>query len=266
MPIVLTSLLTALLYTSASMLQVIHIRRARRGIDRAALALGIVALPLHGFIAWHGIHEGREFDFGLFKISALLFLFVHIIFLLNLLRRPLQNQMVVIYPLAALALLATTFGPGGNFQGSQVSTGLLGHITLSIAAYAILTLATVQAVLVAVKDYRLRHRRTRGLVQILPPLQLMETMLIELISVGFVLLTIAIATGVFFIDNMFAQHLIHKTTLTLLAWGLFAVLLWGHHKLGWRSQRAAQLTIAGFIALALAFFGSKIALELILSH
>ncbi|PIE37456.1 MAG: cytochrome C biogenesis protein [Gammaproteobacteria bacterium] len=266
MPAVIISLLTALLYLAATALQLMQIRNHKRGMNRSALALGVVALPLHAIVAWRGVYRGDSFDFGLFKVAALLLLLVHAIFLLNVLRRPLQSQLTVIYPLCALAVLITAFGPDYNYRSPTQSYGLLAHISLSLAAYAVLTLAAVQAILVALQDYRLRHHQTRGLVQTLPPLQLMETMLMELIAVGFILLTIAIFSGALFIEDMFAQHLIHKTTLTVLAWMLFAVLLWGHHKLGWRSQLAAKLTLAGFLALVLAFFGSKLVLELILAR
>ena len=64
-------------------------------------------------------------------------------------------------------------------------------------------------------------------MQVLPPLQLMETMLFELLWVGVILLTIAIGSGCVFIDDIFAQHLVHKTVLTIFAWALFSLLLWG---------------------------------------
>ena len=51
-----------------------------------------------------------------------------------------------------------------------------------------------------------------------------------------------------------------------VAWILFSVLLWGHYQLGWRSQIAVRLTLAGFVLLMLAFFGSKLALELVLKR
>lgn len=94
----------------------------------------------------------------------------------------------------------------------------------------------------------------------------MEVMLFELLFVGVVLLTLSIISGFLFVDDIFAQSLVHKTLLTMLAWVLFSVLLWGHHKLGWRSQIAVRLTLAGFAALMLAFFGSKLVLELVLQR
>ena len=69
-----------------------------------------------------------------------------------------------------------------------------------------------------------------------------------------------------FLEDMFAQHLVHKTVLSISAWWLFSILLWGHHKLGWRSQTATRLTLAGFAVLMLAYFGSKLVLEVILQR
>jgi ABC-type uncharacterized transport system permease subunit len=130
----------------------------------------------------------------------------------------------------------------------------------------VLTIAACQAAAVAALDYQLHHRHTRGLVQVLPPLQLMEAMLFELLWVGLVLLTIAISSGMLFLEDIFAQHLVHKTVLTLCAWLLFATLLWGHHQLGWRSQTAVRFTLSGFVVLMLGYFGSKFVLELILQQ
>ena len=130
----------------------------------------------------------------------------------------------------------------------------------------VLTLAAAQSALLAAQDHQLKHRHTRGLVQILPPLQLMETMLFELLWVGEILLSIAILSGFVFLDDIFAQQLVHKTVLTLGAWLLIAVLLWGHYALGWRSKTAVRLTLSGFALLVLAFFGTKLVLELILQR
>ena len=83
---------------------------------------------------------------------------------------------------------------------------------------------------------------------------------------GLLLLTVAIGSGFLFLDDIFAQHLVHKTVLSICAWALFATLLWGRHYLGWRSQMAARFTLGGFIALMLAYAGSKFVLELILQR
>jgi len=84
------------------------------------------------------------------------------------------------------------------------------------------------------------------------------------IAAGFVLLSLTLLTGILFVDNLFAQHLAHKTVLSILAWVVFGALLYGRRAWGWRGRRAVNLTLAGMAILLLAFFGSKFVLELVL--
>jgi ABC-type uncharacterized transport system permease subunit len=99
-----------------------------------------------------------------------------------------------------------------------------------------------------------------------PPLTLLEGLLFRLIGAGFALLTLALLSGVVFVEDLFAQHLVHKTVLSLLAWATFGALLFGRLRHGWRGRRAVQLTLAAMTLLGLAFFGSKFVLELILER
>jgi len=46
--------------------------------------------------------------------------------------------------------------------------------------------------------------------------------------------------------------------------GAVALRLAGSHRFGWRGRTAIRWTLSGFGFLALAFFGSKLVLELIL--
>lgn len=258
-------MLAALLYLAATGLHIMHIMQRQQRVTRAVACCGIAALLCHSIVVVQsvGIADGG-LSLGFYTISALIFLAINLLCVLLMIRRPLQNLLVILFPLSAMSVLVSTFAPETAALGSNLPAGILLHIVSSVIAYALLTLAAAQAALVAALDYQLRHRHTRGIVQILPPLQLMETMLFELLSAGVAVLTVAIISGFIFIDDIFAQSLVHKTGLTLLAWVLFTVLLWGHYKLGWRSQTAVRLTLAGFIALMLAFFGSKLVLELVL--
>jgi ABC-type uncharacterized transport system permease subunit len=266
MSITLLAPITALLYLAATGLQLLHIVQQRQQIDRSVFGLGLIALLCHTVVAWGSVFQTDGINLGFYKISALIFLVINVACVISLARRPLQNLLVILFPLSALAVLVSTFAPDTSPIATDLPGGLLLHIGSSLLAYAMLTLAAAQAALVAAQDYQLRHRHTRGIVQILPPLQLMETMLFEMLWIGVILLTVSIASGFVFIDDIFAQHLVHKTILTILAWILFSVLLWGHYQLGWRSQTAVRFTLAGFALLMLAFFGSKLVLELVLQR
>ena len=55
----------------------------------------------------------------------------------------------------------------------------------------------------------------------------------------------------------------HKTVLSIIAWIILGVLLFGRLRFGWRGKTAIRGTLAAFLFLMLAFFGSKLVLEFI---
>ena len=120
--------------------------------------------------------------------------------------------------------------------------------------------------MLAIQEHHLRNRQPGGYIRALPPLQVMERLLFQMIGTGFALLSAALLTGFFFLEDIFAQQLVHKTVLSIAAWVIFGVLLWGRWKFGWRGRTAIRWTLSGFIFLLLAYFGSKAVLELILTR
>jgi ABC-type uncharacterized transport system permease subunit len=261
-----SAILTAALYLFATLLQWRRLRADQRSGSGLLLAVSVLAVAAHGYSAIGLIDTPQGLNLGVYKISSFIFWVVNITFLLSLLRRPLHNLLVILFPFSTVLVLVAALAPGTTDPSADLSAGMLAHIGISVLAFAVLTIAACQAAVVAAQDYQLRHHHTRGLVQILPPLQLMETILFEVIWTGLTLLTLAIGTGLLFLDDIFAQHLVHKTVLTIAAWVVFAVLLWGHHQLGWRSQTAARFTLAGFVVLMLGYIGSKLVLEVILQR
>jgi len=103
-------------------------------------------------------------------------------------------------------------------------------------------------------------------VQALPPLETLEELLFHLIKAGFAVLTVSLLTGLVFVSDLFGQHLAHKTLLSIFAWLVFAVLLWGRWKKGWRGRVAVKMTLVGIVLLLLSYFGSKLILEVLLQR
>ncbi|HKE93020.1 MAG TPA: cytochrome c biogenesis protein CcsA, partial [Povalibacter sp.] len=83
---------------------------------------------------------------------------------------------------------------------------------------------------------------------------------------GFAVLTLSLFSGFIFVQDLFAQNLSRKTILSCLAWIVFAILLFGRWRFGWRGRTAVRWTLSGFALLVLAYFGSKIVLESILGR
>lgn len=143
------------------------------------------------------------------------------------------------------------------------------HVLLSALAAGCLTLAAAQSLLLALQDRLLHSRNGRpssgSLIQNLPPLQTMESRLFQVIALGFLLLSASLLSGLWFIQDWFAQHLVNKTLLSISAWVIFGVLLWGRRRYGWRGRAAIQWVLSGYATLILAYFGSKYIFEEIIN-
>lgn len=256
------SIAAIVLYCAASGLQITQIKH--RSNPSWAKPLGFLAVVVHALAALTAIYTPNGIDLGLTQTLSLISWVICLVTLSVSLRRPIHNLLVVLYPLAALFLLAEIVLPANHDIMKHVSPGVFSHIIFSILAYSVLSVAAAQALVLALQDKRLKEHRLLGLASILPPLQTMEAMLFELIWAGFALLTLAIGSGVLYIENLFAQHLAHKTVFSILAWVLFAILLWGRTTLGWRSHTAIRWTLWAFGCLMLAYVGTQVVLQWII--
>ncbi|RUR34664.1 cytochrome C assembly family protein [Vreelandella nanhaiensis] len=201
-----------------------------------------------------------------FTTSATLFMAVAVnVLLIASLFKPVLNASIVLFPLAGVALITATWLPS-HTSHTGLTPGILLHAISSALAFAMLAIAAVQAILVGLQNQALRHHHIRGIVQSLPPLTTMERVLFELVWAGILLLTLSIVSGFIFLDNIFAQHLLHKTVLSLGAWIIFTTLLIGRYRFGWRGMRAVRWTLGGCALLILAYFGSKFVLEILLNR
>jgi len=232
----------------------------------AALGLGVLAVACHAVVLYGQTLAPEGLNLGFFNAGSLVVWLMALLVLIAALRMPVENLAVVIMPISALALaLSAAFSPVTGGMG-RIPLGMETHILTSILAYSLFSLAVLQALMLAYQDHQLRHRRPGRMVRLLPPLQVMEVILFQMLWLGFALLSISLVSGAVFVEDLFAQHLAHKTILSILAWLVFATLLYGRWVHGWRGRKAIRWTLSGFMVLMLAYFGTKLVLELILQR
>ncbi|MGH8281418.1 MAG: cytochrome C assembly family protein [Gammaproteobacteria bacterium] len=237
--------------------------REHKGFVASAAAAAVL---LHAILAYAAIFLPHGMDLGFFNAAALVGWLVALIAFATLFKPHFDKLGIVLFPLAGVSILLAELFPGDRLMVITGDWPLDAHIVLSLIAYSLLAVAAVQALVIAVQEHRLRRRAADGAWSTLPSLQLMERFLFQLIAAGFVLLTVALIFGLLFVHNLLAQHLTHKTVLSGIAWVVFAVLLWGRWQFGWRGRTAIRWTLGGFVVLALAYFGDKLILELILGR
>jgi ABC-type uncharacterized transport system permease subunit len=181
-------------------------------------------------------------------------------------RNSLFDAGLVALPLSVLILIAEGTLTAPIIEISHTTAHTTAHIFSSVIAFGVLSVAGVYAIFIAVIDHLLRRHNLNKLMQALPPLETLEAVLFHLIRIGFAVLTVALATGLVYVDDLFGQHLAHKTILSIFAWLVFALLLWGRWKRGWRGSVAVRMTLAGIALLLLSYFGSKLVLEIVLER
>ncbi len=259
---------TIALYVAAllALLAGLRGRIAMQQGEKLSLALALPAVALHTVLLWLSSWSAAGVNLSIFNAASLLGWLMALMVVIAALRQPVHSLGLVVFPLAA-ALLAL------SYQWSAPAAAMVpvgepvdAHVIASILAYAVLGLASAQALLLAWQDRTLRRRRAGAIVGLLPALQSMEALLFQLLIIGWGLLSLSLLTGWLFVDNLFAQDLVHKTVLSMTAWLVFAALLIGRHRAGWRGRTAIRWTLFGFALLALAYFGSKVVLELILAR
>ena len=241
-------------------------RDGRRPPRMLGILFGLMGAILHAMVLYQGMVVTGGLNLGFFHAFSLAAWTVVLLLLLSSLRKPVENLGIVLLPIAALTLLLALRYPAVHLLPAGAAMGLKMHVILSLLAYSVLAMACVQAILLAVQDRHLRHHHPGGFVRMLPPLQTMESLLFEMIAAGYLLLSAALVSGFLFLQDMFAQQLVHKTVLSMVAWVAFGTLLWGRFRFGWRGRTAIRWTISGFVFLLLAYFGSKAVLELILNR
>jgi ABC-type uncharacterized transport system permease subunit len=221
---------------------------------------------MHSLVLWQGVASKPSFALTVAETASLVGFGIAIIAVFACWRQPrFAGASALLLTLAGLVAAATNEG-AREFVVARSGWELSAHIALSVLAYSLITVGTALAVALALLDRRLRTRQPIGWLSIFPAVESLESGMFASLSAGFALLSLALFSGFFFVEDMRAQSLSRKVVLSCLAWVILAILLFGRWRFGWRGKMARNWTIGGFVLLCLAYFGSKIVLENILGR
>tara|TARA_B110000003_G_scaffold67886_1_gene68869 strand:+ start:11323 stop:12135 length:813 start_codon:yes stop_codon:yes gene_type:complete len=151
-----------------------------------------------------------------------------------------------------------------NIEIKALSWQTKTHVLSSLFAYGLLCTGAIISLFALIQDKRLRARKITSLNALFAPLEMTELLLFNITKAGFVSLFVAIFSGIIFIDNIFSQHLAHKTILSLIALIMFGILIFGRNFYGWRGRSAIYFYLIAFFTLAISYFGTRFILENIL--
>ncbi len=236
-----------------------------RKAELAGIFVALAAVVVHSWTLFEPLFGSATSRLSLGNVLSLLGLEIAAIGVVATLN-PRFRGIAAILLITAAAVSVGMLQPESTGTPTALSMPLKVHAISSLLAYSLLAVGAVFAINALIQDSRLRAARTGGLIGLLPPLAEMERLVFAVGFAGFVGLCVSIATGVVFVENLFSQHLVHKTILSIVAFALFGCLLVGRMLAGWRGRPALTLYLGGFLALILAYFGSRFVLEILLSR
>ncbi len=239
--------------------------------SRSRIFLSLAFLTGVAGLAWHSqtlwdltlVHDGLSLSIG--NTASLIGLQLALVALLGGLQPTFRGLAGGLLLLAAGAA-GLTDSPSPAAEAAILSWQVQAHVLISLFAYGLLTVGAIVALFALMQEKRLQAGQLSSINQLFSPLETTEKMLFGITTAGFLLLLLAVSSGFALFENLFSQHLVHKTALSLLALALFGILLAGRQFAGWRGKRAVFLYLWGFAILCLAYFGSRYILEVILGR
>jgi len=226
----------------------------------------LLALIFHIAALHFPLFTGEPLTLNFVSLGSYVMWFLSLILFITTLNRKIESLAIPILPLTMFSIFMTMFLDSDAHNAINMRSGLGLHILSSLLAYSTLMLASFQALLLAMQNNHLHARKNTNFIRSLPSLENMEHLLFRFIKIGVVLLSIGLLTGFYYLDNLFGSGVAHKTILSMIAWIVFSVLLFGRWKYGWRGKVAVRWTLGGFLVLMLAFFGTKFVQEFMLDN
>ena len=235
------------------------------GWRRMAMLSAIVALITHGVAIEQRIFIlNSEQNFSLLNTGSLVSLMICAVMTIVASRNRGWLLLPFVYGFALINLAFATFVPNAFLTHLETTPGIMIHIGLALFAYATLIIAALYALQLAWIDYQLKNKRL-AFSHDMPPLMVIERKMFHITQVGVVLLTLVLCSGLFYMRDLFSAENVDKAVLSLLAWFVYIVLLWGHFHEGWRGRRVVWFNCSGAVLLTMAYFGSRI-LQHLLTH
>jgi ABC-type uncharacterized transport system permease subunit len=245
--------LTATAYAVSGALYVLFLARGTEG--GATWASRVLAGAVVSHLAFLGIGwamEGQVPAADIHQALAVMSLLVALVFLVAARsRKRLQVLGAFITPVTLLLFLGAAFRRGVATVPEGVRSALLPvHVGVNVLGLVAFALAFAAAIAYVIQERQLRQKKLGGLMQRLPALDVLDSLGLRAVLIGFPLLTIGVVTGTIWAVRMSSGSfgLSAAQGFGLLAWLLFAGVLLLRVAAGWRGRKAAIGTMLGFLS------------------
>lgn len=260
------SLLLAVLtaYLVAAIHSILAFVNKRQSVQRVAEWSTAIGFILHtGALVGDWVLDGHYPLFALRETLSFLAWALVAVYALVLYRYRAQAVGAFCMPLISiLTFFSLLIAPGpADAPASFSATRLFPiHTTLVIFAYAAFFVVFMASVMYLLQERELKLKTFSAIFHRLPPLTTINELATNAAVVGLTLLTLGIATGMFWSWNRYGRlwHNDPKEIFALLTWLVYFVLIMYRLTANWRGSRAAWLGVVGFALVLCTLFGARL--------
>jgi ABC-type uncharacterized transport system permease subunit len=248
---------TALGYVAAGALFFAHLRSGGAKLSGWAARTLAASIASHVVFLVADALSGRAPLATVHQTLDFLSLLIAVGFLASMRRHRLPVLGAFITPVTLLLFLAAALrGPVARVPEGVRSLLLPFHIVVNVLGLAAFALAFAVAVAYVIQEQLLRKRQVGGVFQRLPALDVLDSLGLRLVTIGFPLFTLGVVTGSIWAARQ-GNGLSFSTGqgFAVLAWLFFASVLLSRAAGGWSGRRAAIGTMLGFLCAMAAIGG-----------
>jgi ABC-type uncharacterized transport system permease subunit len=267
--IILLHVLVAAIYAAAAWAHWPRGDGAAQPRRAAGHILLVVALLLHAIAITNAIVRPDGVDFAFANALSLVAGLAVLTAWVTGVMRTLPRVAAVVLPVASVCAALPAASRSSHRIAFAAEPWAAAHITVALFAYALFVVVAMQAIVMTGLETRLhRGQPDAASGADVPPLLTLERYMFRLLGAGFVLLTLTLASGIVFSEQLFGKPVTftHKNVFSVAGWATFAILLFGRWRYGWRGRTALKWILAGTLLLVFGYLRSKFVLELLLGR
>ena len=231
---------------------------------RLVAGFATIAVVLHAAVLSKAMFTDDGQNFSLTNVISLVNWIIAFSFTVLLFRLRMIVVVPVVYACSIISVALLWLVPPEYITHFEIHPDILIHVVLSLMAYSALMIAALYAIQLAIIQNKLKSKKSI-MNPVTPPLMTVEKQLYHLVIVGVILLSLSLATGFIFLDDMFEEGKSHKAVLSILAWFTYIAMLAQQYWVGCKIRTAVIYTLSGATLLSLGYFGARIVKELILN-
>jgi cytochrome c-type biogenesis protein CcsB len=162
--------------------------------------------------------------------------------------------------LIAFLVMAYSSLPGINDQIQPLipalkSNWLIAHVITCFIGYGAFAISFCISIMYFLKHSGSNDKNAHA--SYFPELSVLDELTHQMVMFGFLFLTIGIITGAVWANSAWGRYWgwDPKETWSLITWLIYAILLHARLMRGWQGRRIAFLSIVGFLAVLVTYFG-----------